>query len=155
MGYLPSAETEGGTPLDYTILEAYRHNLYHGCFTRAADALFDVCDALLTDVGARSFVELSQAASFQRAWPSLYEALEDGRIDRRALIEEPVIFLARQAVIDQVLISAGANVMAIAKIERQEALFVQEVGARQSSRLGGVKILRRFALHEQGGGLRP
>ncbi len=87
MGYLPSAETEGGTPLDYTILEAYRHNLYHSCFTRAADALFDVCDALLTDVGARSFVELSQAASFQRAWPSLYEALEDGRIDRPALID--------------------------------------------------------------------
>ena len=53
---------------------------------RAADALFDVCAALLTDPSARSFVELSQAASFQRAWPSLYEALEDGQIDRAALL---------------------------------------------------------------------
>ena len=72
--------------MDYTILEVYRHNLYHTCFRRAADALFDVCDALLTDVVARSFVELSQAPSFRRAWPSLYEALEDGQIDRTALI---------------------------------------------------------------------
>ena len=71
--------------MDYTILQAFRQALY-ACFTRAADALFDVCDALLTDPSARSFVELSQAASFQRAWPSLYEALEDGQIDRSALL---------------------------------------------------------------------
>jgi hypothetical protein len=67
-------------------LEVFRHNVYHGCFSRAADALFDLADALLTDVSARSLVELSQAASFRRAWPSLYEALEDGQIDRDALI---------------------------------------------------------------------
>lgn len=72
--------------MDYTSLEVFRHNLYHACFRRAADALFDLCDALLTDVLARSLVELSQAASFQRAWPSVYEALEDGLIDRTALI---------------------------------------------------------------------
>jgi hypothetical protein len=72
--------------VDCTILEVYRHTLYHGCFKRAADALFDLADALLTDVVARSLVELSQAASFRRAWPSVYEALEDGRIDRSALL---------------------------------------------------------------------
>jgi hypothetical protein len=72
--------------VDCTILEVYRHNLYHGCFTRAADALFDLADALLTDVVARSLVELSQAASFRRRWPSLYEALEDGQINRDALM---------------------------------------------------------------------
>src|SRR2546423_11843252 len=72
--------------MDYTILEVYRHTLYHSCFSRAADALFDLADALLTDVLARSLVELSQAASFQRAWPSVYEALEDGQSDRTALI---------------------------------------------------------------------
>jgi hypothetical protein len=71
--------------MDYTILEVYRHNLYHGCFNRAADALFDLADALLTDPLAHSFVELSQAASFRRAWSSLYEALQDGLIDRDAL----------------------------------------------------------------------
>jgi hypothetical protein len=71
--------------MDSTTLAAFRHALYTTCFARARDALFDVADALLTDTQARSFVELSQAQSFQRAWPSLYEALEDGRIDRRAL----------------------------------------------------------------------
>jgi len=72
--------------MQYTILEVYRHNLYHECFTRAADALFDLLDALLTDSTARSLIELSQAASFRRKWPSLYEALQDGQIDRTALL---------------------------------------------------------------------
>jgi hypothetical protein len=71
--------------MDYTILQWFRHELYH-CFSRAADALFDVCDALLTDPTARSVVEVSQAASFQRARPSRYQALQDGRIDRAALV---------------------------------------------------------------------
>ena len=69
--------------MQYTILEVYRHNLYHECFTRAADALFELADALLTDDRAGSLIELSQAACFRRGWPSLYEALEDGQIDRR------------------------------------------------------------------------
>lgn len=72
--------------MQYTILEVYRHNLYHECFTRAADALFELAEALLTDVAARSLIELSEAACFRRGWPSLYAALEDGQIDRTALI---------------------------------------------------------------------
>jgi DDE superfamily endonuclease len=65
-------------------LAAYRRALYH-CFTRARDALFDLCDALATDPSARSFVALALAPCFQRRWPSVYEALEDGRIERSAL----------------------------------------------------------------------
>jgi len=75
-------DTTTSRPL--TALGAYRPALYR-CFTRARDALFDLCDALATFPGARSFVELSQAPCFQRCWPSVYEALEDGRIDRTAL----------------------------------------------------------------------
>jgi len=75
-------DTTTSRPL--TALGAYRAALY-ACFTRARDALFDLCDALATDPGARSFVELSQAPCFQRQWPSVYEALEDGQIDRAAL----------------------------------------------------------------------
>lgn len=71
--------------MNCTILEVFRHDLYHECFKRARDALFDLTDALLTDPLARSFVELSQAASFQRHWPSLYAALQDGQIDHLAL----------------------------------------------------------------------
>ncbi len=84
--------------MDCTILELYRHILYHSCFKRAADALFDLADALLTDVVARSLVELSQAASFRRRWPSLYEALEDGQIDRNALIRLFVALLPQRMV---------------------------------------------------------
>lgn len=65
-------------------LVTFRQALY-GCFSRARDALFDLCDALATDPGARSFVELAQAPCFRRRWPSVYEALEDGRIERAAL----------------------------------------------------------------------
>jgi DDE superfamily endonuclease len=72
--------------MQYTILEVYRHNLYHECFTRAADALFELADALLTDGAAGSLIELSEAACFRRGWPSLYAALSDGQIDRTALI---------------------------------------------------------------------
>jgi DDE superfamily endonuclease len=70
------------TPL--TPLGEFRRGAY-ACFTRAADALFEVGDALLTEDRARSFVELSQAPGFQRRWPSLYAALRDGQIDRDAL----------------------------------------------------------------------
>lgn len=71
--------------MDFTTLTAFRHHLYHSCFTQARDALFELADALLTQSQAKSFAELSLAACFRRQWPSLYEALEDGRIDRAAL----------------------------------------------------------------------
>lgn len=57
--------------MDATTLVEFRHRLYATCFTRARAALFDFADALLTDTHAHCFVELSQAASFRRAWPSL------------------------------------------------------------------------------------
>jgi len=65
-------------------LGRYRQAFYR-CLTRARAALYDRCDALATFPEARSFVDLARAPSFQRRWPSLYEALEDGRIDRPAL----------------------------------------------------------------------
>lgn len=71
--------------MDSTTLAQFRHSLYRSCLTQARDALFDLADALLTDTHARSFAELSLAPCFTRKWPSLYEALEDGRIDRSAL----------------------------------------------------------------------
>ena len=69
---------------DHSTLAGFRAELY-GSFVRARDALFEVGDALASHPAARSFVELSQAACCQRRWPSLYEALEDGRIDPEAL----------------------------------------------------------------------
>jgi DDE superfamily endonuclease len=78
--------------MDCTRFNAFRRDVY-ACFTRAAAALFDLSDAVLTDPTARSFIEFSQAASFQRRWPSLYAALQDGRIDRAALRRTFVAFV--------------------------------------------------------------
>jgi len=57
-----------------------RHQIWQ-CFSRSADALFELAGALTGEVAARSLPELSLSASFRRKWSSVYEALEDGRID--------------------------------------------------------------------------
>jgi hypothetical protein len=58
--------------------------MYH-CFGKAKDALFNLVDALASEAGASSFPELSLSPFFERTWASLYEALEDGRIDAERL----------------------------------------------------------------------
>lgn len=59
----------------------FRHAIYP-CFTQARDALFNMCDALLTETTARCFAELSFSPYFERRWPSMYAAFKDGRVDR-------------------------------------------------------------------------
>ena len=58
-----------------------------GCFRHARAALSDLCDALATDVSARSLIELADSPFFRRRWPSVYKALRRGRIDRAALCQ--------------------------------------------------------------------
>lgn len=70
--------------MDYTTLIDFRTDVYES-FTRAADAMFDLADALLTDTQAQSFIELALSPAFRRRWPSIYAALEDGIIDQAAL----------------------------------------------------------------------
>ena len=67
-----------------TVLSRYRSGLY-ASFSRRRDALMNLNDALVTDTGAQSFVELSQSPFFSRRWPSLYAACEDGAVDVEAL----------------------------------------------------------------------
>src|SRR5258708_17816691 len=67
--------------MNLTILQDFRHEVY-SCFDRAADALFNTVDALLTETNAHSFPELSLSPWFERRWCSLYEAFEDGQIDQ-------------------------------------------------------------------------
>jgi hypothetical protein len=95
--------------MEYSILDTFRHNLYHGCFTRAADALFELADALLTDPQARSLVELSQAPCFRRQWSSLYAALTDGRIDRTALLRLFVEMLPRPMVGERLVLGLDTS----------------------------------------------
>src|SRR5213082_2498293 len=70
--------------MNLNTLNAFRHAVY-GCFKRAGDALFNTVDALSSETAAHSFPELSLSPLFQRRWPSLYEAFEDGQIDAEHL----------------------------------------------------------------------
>jgi hypothetical protein len=66
--------------VNFTILKDVRQHLYER-FERGADALFNLSDALLCESQAQSLPELSLSPFFERQWPSVYEALEDGRIN--------------------------------------------------------------------------
>jgi len=57
-----------------------RHQLWQ-CFPRSADAFFELADALTCASAARSLPELSLSPVFRRKWPSVSEALSDGRIE--------------------------------------------------------------------------
>jgi len=65
-------------------LSGFRGDLYR-CFCQASDALMNLADALLTETPAHSLPELALSPFFERRWPSLYEALQDAKIDRVAL----------------------------------------------------------------------
>ncbi len=70
----------------FNTLNQLRQQMY-GCFERSRDALFNVSDALLSESHARSLPELSLSVFFERRWPSVYEALQDGRINTEGLRE--------------------------------------------------------------------
>lgn len=64
----------------------FRQEVYAArVFLARRDALFDTLDALLSGGTVASFAWLSQNEHFQRKWPSLYAAVEDGRVDTQAL----------------------------------------------------------------------
>lgn len=65
-------------------LTQFRRQIYN-TFERASDALMNITDALLTETQAQSLPELSLSPLFERQWHSLYEAFEDGRIQRESL----------------------------------------------------------------------
>jgi hypothetical protein len=62
----------------------FRQQIYDG-FERSRDALLNLCDALVSEPQARSLPELSLSAFFERRWCSVYEALQDGRINTERL----------------------------------------------------------------------
>jgi DDE superfamily endonuclease len=65
-------------------LGAFRNEL-HACFSRRADALFELGDALLCAQGFGSLPHLSLEAVHQRGWGSVYAALARGEIDAERL----------------------------------------------------------------------
>lgn len=72
--------------MNFNTLRQFRHDIYES-FHRCKDALFNTVDALMTETQAKSFPEVSQSLWFERKWPSLYKAFEDGHIDEKRLRE--------------------------------------------------------------------
>jgi hypothetical protein len=77
--------------MNLNTVNEFRHGIY-SCFGNAKDALFNIVDALSSEAGVQSFPELSFSPFFERTWASLYEALEDGKIDAARLREVFVQF---------------------------------------------------------------
>jgi hypothetical protein len=67
-----------------TALAAFRASVY-AAFGRRRDALFELCDTLLTTGPIPSLPLLSVQPQHRRKWGSLYDALAAGQIDRPAL----------------------------------------------------------------------
>lgn len=70
----------------------FRQAVYKNGFTARRDALFNLMDALLAQGPVTSFAMLSPAEQFERKWPSLYAAVEDGQFDEAWLRQ----YLAQQ-----------------------------------------------------------
>ena len=84
----PAAPDPGqvaGAVAGYLALREFREGLYR-CLTARADALFELCDAILcADHAVTSLVQLSLVPQFRRGHGALYDALAAGRIDGEQL----------------------------------------------------------------------
>jgi hypothetical protein len=58
----------------------FRQAVYAKGMLARRDALFNLLDALTAEGRVSSFAMLSQSSQFQRKWPSLYAAVEDGEL---------------------------------------------------------------------------
>ncbi len=80
LSHIPSANRH------LTTLKAFRQSVYDR-LGPARDALFELTDAVLLTPALNSFAEFSLSPAFRRRWSSVYEALQDGRPDRTALLD--------------------------------------------------------------------
>jgi hypothetical protein len=83
-------------------LKKFRQEAYQ-LLGAAQDATMDMMDAVLVTRSVYSFAELSLSPIFRRKWPSLYEAIEDCRPQRRELMK----LYINQIPLGQRLILAG------------------------------------------------
>jgi DDE superfamily endonuclease len=66
--------------MNLNTLSEFRQQVY-ACLESRADALFSLCDGLLSQAQARSLPQLSLSPYLERKWPSAYAALADGKIN--------------------------------------------------------------------------
>lgn len=129
--YFPENQIEKGHyALNCNTLKQARQEIYNS-FERGADALFNLSDALLSEPHARSLPELSYSPFFEREWPSLYQALSDGKINEEALRQASVKALFSEIPVGQtVWLSVDAS-----SIPRPEAETSEDRGIIHVSNL--------------------
>ena len=66
-------------------LKDFRQAAYE-LLVKAKDATFELMDAVMTTRNATCLAEFSLSPLFSRQWPSVYEALQDSRPDRKKLM---------------------------------------------------------------------
>ena len=74
----------------------------YGLLGNARDALFELSDAVIQMRQVQSFAEFSCAPAFRRKWPSVYEALQDGRPDRAGLLQ---LYLSQLAASERLVLA--------------------------------------------------
>jgi len=77
--------TQNSTQEQLNKLIEFRQTVYDQFLTVRQDAQFEALDALLLKGRVASFPWLSTAGCFQRKWPSLYDAIEQGQQDEAGL----------------------------------------------------------------------
>lgn len=90
--------------MNFNILHQFRQQMYQ-CLSASRDALFNLSDALLCETQAHSLVELSLSPHFTRQWPSIYQALQKGRVDQ-ARFEQTLVQYAPEPMEGQRLVVA-------------------------------------------------
>ena len=126
---------------DINTVRQFRHDLYD-CLLRAKDALFNTIDALMTETQAHSFPEISQSMWFERKWPSLYEAFEDGRIEDTRLRATFLRYLPKPEVGKRLWIGIDGS-----KIARPEAVTSADRTAQPVHNLPECKKPITFGWH--------
>ncbi|SRR6266571_3893234 len=97
--------------MNLNTLQAFRHGLY-ACLQRAADALFNTADALVSQTQGQSFAHLSLSPFFERGWSSLYEAFQDGRIASDQLEELFATFAPKPSTGEPLLLGLDSSSIA-------------------------------------------
>jgi hypothetical protein len=144
MAWIEAAVEPGaGTGQDQALarLVSFRREL-HGCFTRRADALFELADAVLcADGPVRSPAELSVEPEFRRGHGSVYDALAGGQIDMDRLRRLQVAAMPPAAAGDPLMFGID-----VTPLPRPDALFADDMVMVQVRGAGGDRYLPGWPL---------
>jgi hypothetical protein len=94
--------------MNFNILNQFRQELYE-CFMQSRDALFNLADALLTETTAHSVIELSLSPYFERKWPSLYAALQLGKLNQARFEQTLVKYAPKPTPGQRVVLAVDAS----------------------------------------------